>query len=271
MADQRFGFIGTGRMATALARGFIQAELAVGEQIVGFDPVAAAAGEFVAATGGRILANHAQVAQEANILFLAVKPQQMPAAMAALRGHVTSGHLVISIAAGIPLSALGAGLGTAPRLVRVMPNTPCLVGQGASGYCLGQGTTPADGELVGRLLMAVGHAFEVEEKLLDAVTGLSGSGPAFVFVMIEALADGGVQVGLPRAVAQTLAAQTVLGAAQMVLSTGLHPAELKDQVASPGGTTIAGLGALEAGGVRAALMAAVEAATQRSRELGKPG
>jgi pyrroline-5-carboxylate reductase len=150
-----------------------------------------------------------------------------------------------------------------------MPNTPCLVGQGASVYCLGPGATADDGQLVGRLLCSVGRAFEAPEAQLDAVTGLSGSGPAFVFLMIEALSDGGVKMGLPRGMATALAAQTLRGAAELLLTTGEHPGALKDQVASPGGTTIAGLHALEEGGVRGALMAAVEAATLRSIELGR--
>ena len=152
--------------------------------------------------------------------------------------------------------------------MRVMPNTPCLVGQSASGYCRGPGATDDDARYVGELLGAVGRAFELDEKLLDAVTGLSGSGPAFVYVVIEALSDGGVLVGLPRDVATALAAQTVRGAAEMVLQSGEHPGVLKDRVASPGGTTIAGLQALESGGMRAAVIAAVEAATRRSMELG---
>ncbi len=150
-----------------------------------------------------------------------------------------------------------------------MPNTPCLVGQSASGYCLGPGCSASDGQLVAQLLEAVGTAHPVDEKLLDAVTGLSGSGPAFVYVIIEALSDGGVRVGLPRDVSTALAAQTVLGAAQMVLRTGQHPGVLKDQVTSPGGTTIAGLQALEEHGVRGAIIAAVEAAAKRSVELGQ--
>ena len=149
-----------------------------------------------------------------------------------------------------------------------MPNTPCLVGRGASAYCLGQQATAADGQLAEQLLRAVGIAFPVEEKLLDAVTGLSGCGPAFVYVVIEALGDGGVRMGLPRSVAAALAAQTVLGAGQMVVSSGEHPSVLKDRVASPGGATIAGLQALEEGGLRAALVAAVAAATRRPIELG---
>lgn len=269
MADLTFGFIGAGRMATALAKGFIEAKLATASQIVAADPVPAASEQFAQATGGKLVADNRRVVAESQIIFLAIKPQQMADVLRELQGQITAKHLVVSIAAGIPLATLANGLGSGPRLVRVMPNTPCLVGQGASGYCLGPGATADDGALVGRLLGAVGRAFQVDEKLLDAVTGLSGSGPAFVFVMIEALSDGGVRMGLPRAVAQALAAQTVLGAAKMVLETGEHPGVLKDQVASPGGTTIAGLAALEAGGLRSALIAAVEAATKRSAELGK--
>lgn len=265
----RFGFIGAGRMATALAKGFLSADLAQPNDVVASDAIAAACQEFARATGGRAMANNRQTAANCDVLFLAVKPQQMVEVLADLHGQLTPGHLVISIAAGIPLKAISQGLGAGPRLVRVMPNTPCLVGSGASAYCLGPGATAADGELVTRLLSAVGEAVQTPEKLLDAVTGLSGSGPAFVYVMIEALSDGGVNMGLPRDIATTLAAQTVLGAARMVLSTGEHPGVLKDQVASPGGTTIAGLQALEEHGLRAALIAAVEAATQRSIDLGK--
>ena len=201
------------------------------------------------------------------MIVLAVKPQNVPAVLADLRGRIGGEKLLISIVAGVRLAVLADGLGDG-RLARVMPNMPCLVGASASAYSLGPSATAADGELVAKLLGAVGRAFAVEERLLDAVTGLSGSGPAFVFVMIEALADGGVRMGLPRTVATALAAQTCQGAAAMVLATGEHPAALKDRVASPGGTTIAGLQALEAGGLRAALMAAVEAATRRAVELG---
>ena len=215
------------------------------------------------------LKDNRRVVEQADVVFLAVKPQQLPAVAEQVGGRIGKDKLVVSIAAGVRLKTLADALGT-ERLVRVMPNTPCLVGSGASGYSLGLDATPADAALVGQLLGAVGRAFQVsDEKLLDAVTGLSGSGPAFVYVMIEALSDGGVRMGLPRELATALAAQTVRGAAEMVLQTGEHPAALKDRVASPGGTTIAGLAALEAGGVRSALMGAVEAATRCSTELGK--
>jgi pyrroline-5-carboxylate reductase len=193
----------------------------------------------------------------------------MNALLEEIRPHVTDRHLVVSIAAGVTLRQLADGLGPRRRLIRVMPNTPCLVGASASAYTPGEAATAEDAALVEQLLHAVGVAIRVPETLLDAVTGLSGSGPAFVYLMIEALSDGGVRVGLPREVAAALAAQTVLGAAKMVLETGAHPGVLKDQVASPGGTTIAGLHALERGGVRGALMDAVEAATRRAAELGK--
>jgi pyrroline-5-carboxylate reductase len=214
------------------------------------------------------------VVRGSDCVWLAVKPSQMGNVLAELAGELTAKHLVVSVAAGVTLTtiatALGNGpLGNGPRLVRVMPNTPCLVGQGASAFSLGPGADEADGRTIGRLLESVGRAMRVEEKLLDAVTGLSGSGPAFVYLMIEALSDGGVRMGLPREVAQTLAAQTVRGAAEMVLSSGRHPAVLKDEVTSAGGTTIAGLQVLEAAAVRGAMMAAVEAATRRSIELGK--
>lgn len=269
MLEQTIGFVGAGQMARALAAGFVQAKLVTPAQIVAADPVPAALEAFTKAVpGARVEADGASVAKQADVLFLATKPQQLVAALTPLGKVAGAEKLVISIAAGVPLSTLATALPKA-RLVRVMPNTPCLVGQSASGYCLGPRTTPADGQLVAQLLTAVGRAYAVDEKLLDAVTGLSGSGPAYVYVMIEALSDGGVQMGLPREVATALAAQTVRGAAQMVLETGEHPSVLKDRVASPGGTTIAGLAALESGGLRGTLIAAVEAATRRSIELGK--
>jgi pyrroline-5-carboxylate reductase len=266
--SQRIAFVGAGRMATALARGMIAARLVEARQLAASDPAHEAAAAFGEATGVTVHPSNRSAVAAADVVVLAVKPQHMAAVLADLRGEPTAGKLVVSIAAGITLAALAEGLGAGARLVRVMPNTPCLVGEGASAFCLGPGATEADAALVQRLLAAVGQAHRVPESLLDAVTGLSGSGPAFVCLFLEALSDGGVKMGLPRAVAAALAAQTVRGTAAMVLSTGEHPATLKDQVASPGGTTIAGLHALERGGLRAAVISAVEAATVRSAELG---
>jgi pyrroline-5-carboxylate reductase len=264
----RIGFLGAGKMATALARGWLSAGLIRDDGAVASDPLSQARDSFRAETGLRTLESNSEVVAASDLLVLAVKPQSMPSLLAEIRPIVTSRHLVVSIAAGVTLRQLAEGLGPDRRVVRVMPNTPCLVGASASGYAPGASATPEDLGIVDRLLNAVGRAFRLPEHLLDAVTGLSGSGPAFVYVIIEALSDGGVRVGLPRNVATALAAQTVYGAAKMVLETGSHPAVLKDMVTSPGGTTIAGLHALERGALRATLMDAVEDATRRSTELG---
>jgi pyrroline-5-carboxylate reductase len=263
------GFLGAGKMATALARGWLAAGLVSADRVLASDPLPAAREAFATETGGRATADNRRVAAESDLLVLAVKPQSMAGLLAELRPALQPRHLVVSVAAGITLRQLADGLGPERRLVRVMPNTPCLVGASASAYSPGEHATAADLALVDRLMNAVGRAYRVPEGLLDAVTGLSASGPAFVYVTIEALSDGGVRMGLPRDVATALAAQTVLGSAKMVLDTGLHPGVLRDMVASPGGTTMAGLHALERGGLRAALMDAVEAATKRSAELGK--
>lgn len=256
-------------MATALAQGFLAQGLASADRLLAGEPYPAAAEEFARRTGARTTKDNAEVVATADVVFLAVKPQQVTEVLSALKGKWRSEQLVISIAAGVPLTRLAELVGTGPRLVRVMPNTPCLVNQSASAYALGATATPADAELVATLLSAVGRAWQVPESQLDAVTGLSGSGPAFVYTIIEALSDGGVSMGLPRDLATALAAQTVRGAAEMVLETHEHPGVLKDQVTSPGGTTIAGLAALESRGVRSALISAVEAATRRSQELGR--
>jgi pyrroline-5-carboxylate reductase len=263
------GFLGAGQMATALARGWLAAGLTSPERVRASDPIAAARDNFTAQTRVRAGANNVEVVGVSELLILAVKPQSMAGLLAELRPHLSLRQLVVSIAAGVTLRQLADGLGPKCRLVRVMPNAPCLIGASASGYSAGEAATEDDLKLVDRLLNAVGRAFRLPEHLLDAVTGLSGSGPAYVCLMIEALSDGGVKVGLPRDVATALAAQTVLGSARMVLETGEHPSVLKDKVTSPGGTTIAGLHALERGGFRAAVIDAVEAATRRATELGK--
>ncbi len=268
-AGVSIGFLGAGKMATALAKGWLHAGLTNAAQISASDPLVAARTTFATETGGHVSEKNRDIVQRSDLIVLAVKPQNMPALLADIKAAVQAKHLVVSIAAGITLQQLAAGLGSDRRLVRVMPNTPCLVGASASAFAAAPTATGEDLQLVHRLLSSVGKALSVPEKLLDAVTGLSGSGPAYVAVIIEALTDGGVRMGLPREVALILAAQTVLGTAKMLLESGLHPGALKDMVASPAGTTIAGLHALERGGLRAALMDAVEAATTRSVELGK--
>jgi pyrroline-5-carboxylate reductase len=265
----KIGFLGAGKMATALARGFVNAEFVTAKQLIAADPFDAARKHFAAATGAKTVVANFKVAKAANVLILATKPDQVVAALAEISGAFTKKHLLISIAAGVTLAKLEAALPAGARVIRVMPNTPALVGAGASGFALGKNATAADGELAKKLLSAVGIAMQVKESLLDAVTGLSGSGPAYVYQFIEALSDGGVAAGLPRDIATKLAAQTVLGGAKMVLETGVHPGALKDQVTSPGGTTIEGLHELEKGKLRATVMSAVRAATEKSKKLGQ--
>lgn len=263
------GFLGTGRMATALARGFIRSGRVTAKQVVGSDPVPAARKLFGKETGARIVTRNAGVVEAASVLVLATKPDQTAAVLSEIHDLFTRRHLLISIAAGVTTRTLEAALPSGSRVVRVMPNTPALVGASASGYALGGAATRSDGQLVQRLLSTVGLAFQLKEALLDAVTGLSGSGPAYVYQFIEALSDGGVAVGLPRDVATQLAAQTVLGAAKMVIETGTHPGTLKDMVTSPGGTTIEGLHELEKGQMRGTVMSAVRAAAEKSKRLGQ--
>lgn len=268
MLKQRLGFLGAGRMAEALIRGWIKAGVSAPEKIIASDVVPDRRELLRRELGIATTAENREVARQGDLLLLAVKPQVVVPVLEEIREEIRPEHLVVSIAAGVPLRVIEAHLPAATRAIRVMPNTPCLVGATAAGFARGSHATDEDERTVQILLQAVGRGFALEERLLDAVTGLSGSGPAFVYVVIEALADGGVRMGLPRSVAHELAAQTVLGAARMVLETGQHPAQLKDAVASPGGTTIAGLHALERGGLRAALMDAVQAAALRSQELG---
>jgi pyrroline-5-carboxylate reductase len=271
MLSARIGFIGAGRMATALARGFVKAGLVRAESLAASDPSAEARTAFQRELAdAKVESDNAQIVSTADVVLLAVKPQQMDDVLADIRAALRPESLVVSIAAGVTLGQVAAGLPDGQRIVRVMPNTPCLIGRGASGYSLGPHATVQDGRLVAELLAAVGVAYEVPEKQLDAVTGLSGSGPAFVYTMIEALSDGGVEMGLPRELAAELAVRTVAGAAEMVVSTGETPAALRDRVTSPGGTTLAGLKALEAGGFQTTVIEAVRAATRRSEELGRP-
>jgi len=266
----KIGLVGAGRMATALGRGIVGAKLLPASALVASDPSDVARAAFAReVTGATVLDGNGPEFAECDVVFLAVKPQLIKPVLAEVRDVIRTDTLVVSIAAGVTLAGLAAGLPADQRIIRVMPNTPCLIGRGASAYSLGPTATAEDGRLVAQLLSAVGISHEVPETQLDAVTGLSGSGPAYVYSMIEYLAEGGVAVGLPAELAAILAAQTVAGAAEMVLATGETPAVLRDRVTSPGGTTLAGLKALEENGFHPAVLAAVRAATHRSVELGK--
>jgi pyrroline-5-carboxylate reductase len=268
MADAlTIGFLGAGTMATALARGILGTGLVKAEDLFASDIAAESRAHFQKQTHAPLAPDNLALARAARVLIVAVKPAQVVPVLSEIGSALTPQHLVISIAAGIPLARLEQNLPAGTRVVRVMPNTPALVGAGASAFALGKTATSDDAALVERLFSAVGLAVEVKESLLDAVTGLSGSGPAYAYVMVEALSDGGVAVGLPRDIATRLAAQTLLGAARTVLETGQHPGELKDMVTSPGGTTIEGLHALESAGVRAALISAVRASADKARKL----
>jgi pyrroline-5-carboxylate reductase len=263
------GFLGAGKMASALAKGFLEAGLTDADGIIASDIFEPARESFSKAVGARATASNIEVLKFASVIILAVKPDQISEVLLDIARPFTKDHLLISIAAGVRLSKLEGGLGPAAKVIRVMPNTPALVGASATAFALGKAATAADGDLALKLFSSVGVAYQVKESLLDAVTGLSGSGPAYAYMMIEALSDGGVAAGLPRDVATRLAAQTLLGAAKMVLETGLHPGALKDMVTSPGGTTIEGIHELEKAGIRGALMNAVRSATDKSKKLGE--
>ena len=264
----KIAFIGGGRMAEAIIGGLLSGQVCSAESIWATDPVAERRNRLKSQFGIRVSPANREAVAWADVVVLAVKPQTLPAVLSEL-GPILAHALVISIVAGVTIRTIAEQVGGATRVVRAMPNTPALVREGMIALATGAGGSDNDIRLVRTIFEAVGLVIVVEEGLLDAVTGLSGSGPAYVFLAIEALADGGVKMGLPRQTAELLAAQTVFGAARLVLESGVHPAELKDRVSSPGGTTIAGLHQLEQGGFRAALMAAVEAATTRSKELGR--
>ena len=267
LEGRRIGFIGCGAMARALAGGLLESGVSPSD-ILASDPFANARAQFDEAVGARTTEDNAEVVQGSEVVVLAVKPGAIDGLLAALDDAICEKPLWISIAAGVPLSALQGSLPIGARVVRTMPNTPALVRAGSTAYFPAPTVTDADLGLVEGILEAAGWCWRApNEDLLDAVTGLSGSGPAYVFLILEALADAGVRQGLPRDAAQSLATRTVLGAAQLALETGTHPGVLKDQVTSPGGTTIAGLEQLEAGGVRAAIYNAVGAATARSKAL----
>jgi len=259
--------LGAGRMAGALVRGLVKAGVCAPSDIAVADVIAAAREGLAADLGARAFATNAEAVAEADVVLLCVKPNDVAAALDTC-GEVLAGKLLISIATGWSISALSAHARGA-RVIRAMPNTPAQVGAGATAYAGDATATAADLDLAGRIFSAVGLAVAVQEKQLDAVTGLSGSGPAYIFLVMEALSDGGVAAGLSRALATQLAVQTVLGAGRLAAETGEHPALLREAVTSPGGTTAAALGVLEAAAVRSAFSDAVSAAVERSRELGQ--
>jgi pyrroline-5-carboxylate reductase len=264
----KIAFIGGGRMAEAMIGGLLSGEVCSAESIWAADPAAERRDHLKSQFGIRVGPTNREAVVWADVVVLAVKPQMLPAVLSEL-GPTLAHALVISIVAGVMIRTIEEQTGSVTRVVRAMPNTPALIREGMTALAPGAGVSNEDVRLVRTMFEAVGLVVLVEERMMDAVTGLSGSGPAYIFQAIEALADGGVMMGLPRQTAELLAVQTVLGSARLVLESGMHPAQLKDRVASPGGTTIAGLHQLEQGGFRAALMAAVEAATIRSKELGR--
>jgi pyrroline-5-carboxylate reductase len=268
MQERRIGLIGGGNMAAALARGLIASGRVAPADVRASDPSEARRALLENEHGIVVSDSNADVAGWANVVVLAVKPHFIEPAIASLQGALTPEQTVVSLAAGVPLAVLEARLPAGTHVVRAMPNTAAIALAGATGISAGSRATAADLAAARSLFEAVGAVAVLDEGLLDAVTGLSGSGPAYVMLVIEALADGGVKMGLPRETALLLAAQTVYGSAKLLLETKEHPARLKDMVTSPAGTTIAGLHALESGGLRPTLIDAVERATRRSQELG---
>jgi pyrroline-5-carboxylate reductase len=262
----KLGFIGAGNMGGAIIRGLVAGDRVAAENVVYYDPDPRRHKDLDR-SGAKAAPDQAAVLQ-APVVVLAVKPQIMTAVLKSLQEYAGPEHLIISIAAGVTLKTLETALPQS-RVIRVMPNTPTLVGAGMAALALGDRATQEDADLALEIFAAVGRAVVVEERLMDAVTGLSGSGPAYVAIFIEALTDGGVKMGLPRHLALLLATQTVIGAARLCLEEEIHPGVLKDLVTSPGGTTITGLHVLEDGRFRGLVMSAVEAAALRARELGK--
>ncbi len=263
----KIGIIGTGRIGEALIRGVIAANLCQGDRIFASDVDAERLDALHSELGINTSTDNTDTVGNAETIILAIKPQIIASVLQSVKPQI-AGTLVISVAAGVQVRAIEEHLPAGSRLIRVMPNIACTVGQAISAISAGTHATESDIETARTIFGSVGRVVTVPESMMDAVTGLSGSGPAFVFQIIEALADGGVHEGLPRDIALELAAQTVLGAAAMVLETGEHPGVLKDMVTSPAGTTIRGIHALEVQGLRAGMMNAVIAATRRSRELG---
>jgi pyrroline-5-carboxylate reductase len=269
MITKTLGFVGGGNMAEALVKGLLHAKVVPPEGILVSDVKPERLAHFNELHGVRTTQDNHDLVRTSDVIVLSVKPQVIDKVLALIGGDVKAGQLVISVAAGVPVSAIEARLPEGTHVVRTMPNMPATVQAGATAIAPGTHATEEDLEVARALFTAVGRVVTLDETLLDAVTGLSGSGPAYVMLMIEALADGGVKVGLHRDTALLLAAQTVFGSAKLLLDTGEHPGRLKDMVTSPGGTAIAGLHTLESGGLRRTLIDAVEAATNRSAQLGE--
>ena len=269
MLTEKIGVIGAGKIGSAIARGIIRAGLVKKENVMASDVSDELRQAIARDLDIKVTPDNGALCDFAEIIILAVKPQIVDSVAREIAKKLGKSKLLVSVAAGVPLGRIETHLEPGARVVRVMPNIPCVVGAGAAGFAGGGHATAADLEKVGAILNSFGVGLAVEEKYLDAVTGLSGSGPAYVFLFMEALADGGVQVGLSRDVALKLAMQTVYGAARMALESNKHLSELKDEVTSPGGTTIAGLYAMEQNGFRGTVMDAVVSATRRSQELGK--
>jgi pyrroline-5-carboxylate reductase len=267
--DQSIGFIGGGNMGEALIRGLLAASLFSADRVFAFDVIESRVQYLEKEFGIKARRDIAQLAQDSSIIIIAVKPQTIADVLNTLADHLARKPLIVSIAAGVALSTLEQRLPENTAVVRVMPNAPALVQQAASALSRGRAVSDAQMAMSLSLFRAVGKAVEIDEKLMDAVTGLSGSGPAYVLLMIEALIDSGVLLGLPRQAARDLVVQTVAGTCKLLETTGKHPAELRDVITSPGGTTIHGLQVLESCSVRGALLECVEAATRRSAELGK--
>jgi pyrroline-5-carboxylate reductase len=263
------GFIGGGNMGEALIKGLLGASLVPATSIHATDVRLERLKELDRLYGIQVSSDNADVVRHSDIVILAVKPQIMDVVLKEIAPAVTRRKLLISVAAGVSTTKIRTVLHKDARLIRVMPNTPALVLEGVTAIAKADGLEADDLDTAGEIFSAVGRVVVLDEGLMDAVTGLSGSGPAYVAVVIESLADGGVRMGLDRITAMTLATQTVLGAAKLLLETGMHPGALKDMVSSPGGTSIAGVAALEEGGIRTTFIKAVERATVRSRELGQ--
>ncbi len=271
LAAHTIGFIGAGNMAEALIRGLVRGNHIAAGSVYASAPRNERLDELKAAYGIVVTKDNREVARSSNVVVLSVKPQIMDKVLAEISDQLQPGTLVVSIAAGVDTESIETTVPEGVRVVRAMPNTPALVGAGATAVAAGKHASDVDLATAKALFEAVGIAVALEEYHLDAVTGLSGSGPAYIFLILEALADAGVKVGLSRRNAQRLAAQTVMGSAKLLLETDEHPGRLKDMVTSPGGTAIAGLHTLEEGGLRTTLINAVETATKRARELGRGG